>query len=253
MATSTTFQSTNWSGAVLTAHTGESFSTVSAEWQIPKVGKVPIASVKTTDVSQWVGIDGFNSKDVCQAGVMEVVHMVNGHKTVTCSAWDEWYPAYSQNISASSFHVKPGDTISVAVETAGAGATEATFVFHDLTNGQSYETSLGAPRGVSLQGNSAEVVVETPEWISGGSVSQPLLSNFVKSPVDFHDISATYEGGAAASLSSAQSIGMWTNDVPGTGGQYIQEAYGSVDPGTDSVTVTENRYWAGLHDGHYLV
>jgi len=96
----------------MTAHSGESFSTVSAEWVVPKVTQVPIESVKTTDISEWVGIDGFNSADVCQAGVMEVVHTsANGQQTITCSAWDEWYPAVSQNIPAASFHVKPGDTV----------------------------------------------------------------------------------------------------------------------------------------------
>src|SRR5579863_4733642 len=99
MTQPTNLVSTNWSGAVLTAHSGESFSTVSAEWEVPKVKQVAIESVKTSDISEWVGIDGFNSKDVCQAGVMEVVHtLANGHKTVACSAWDEWYPAYSQNV-----------------------------------------------------------------------------------------------------------------------------------------------------------
>jgi hypothetical protein len=98
MARPTNLESTNWSGAVFTAHAGESFSTVSAQWQVPKVTQVPIESVKTTDISEWVGIDGFNSSDVCQAGVMEVVHTLANGQSVTCSAWDEWYPAYSQNV-----------------------------------------------------------------------------------------------------------------------------------------------------------
>jgi Peptidase A4 family len=255
----TNFASTNWSGAVMTAHSGESFSTVSAEWVVPKVTQVPIESVKTTDISEWVGIDGFNSADVCQAGVMEVVHTsANGQQTITCSAWDEWYPAVSQNIPAASFHVKPGDTVSVTVETAGAHATEATFIFHDETTGKSYETSLAAPAGTSLVGNSAEVVVETPEWISGNTVSQPPLSDFVGSPIAFHDVSATYANGAAASLASAQSIGMWTNDIPAADGPYTQEAYGIVHPNSDSVTVIEDAYWtnaslygSALLSGHY--
>jgi hypothetical protein len=87
---------------------------------------------------------------------------------------------------------------------------------------------------VSLQGNSAEVIVETSEWISGGSVSQPLLSDFASAPVAFHDVSAIFAGGAAASLASAQSIGMWTNDVPGANGSYVQEAFGAIHPAYDS-------------------
>lgn len=251
----TNLESTNWSGAVLTAHPGESFSTVSAQWEVPKVAQVPIESVKTSDVSEWVGIDGFNSADVCQAGVIEVVHTsADGHKTMTCAAWDEWYPASADMIPAASFHVKPGNTISVTVETSGAGATEATFIFDNETTGKTYETSLTAPHGTSLEGNSAEVVVETPEMISSNSESQPLLSDFVKSPVVFHDISAIYAGGAAASLSSAQSIGLWTDDVPGADGSYVQEAYGTIHPASDSVTVTEDHYWtaSSLHSAALL-
>jgi hypothetical protein len=261
MTRATNIESTNWSGAVFTAHAGESFSTVSAQWHIPTVTQVPIGSVKTSDISEWVGIDGYNSVDVCQAGVMQVVHTsATGHTRVTCSAWDEWYPATANLIPAATFHVKAGDTIQVTVETAGAGATEATFVFNNETTGKTYETSLSAPHGTSLQGNSAEVIVETPEWISSNNtVSQPLLSDFANSKVAFHDVSAIDAGGAAASLSSAQSIGMWTSDVPGSGGAYIQEAYGTIHPAYDSVAVMEDGYWtasslnsAALLSGHYF-
>jgi len=242
MTTPTTVTSTNWSGAVMTAPSGESFSTISAVWKVPTVSQ--IEGAKVSDAASWVGIDGYNSADVCQAGVQETVHtLANGHTAITCSVWDEWYPAASHTIPASSFKVEPGDTIKVTVDTSGAGATEATFIFDNETTGQVYDTSLTAPRGTSLEGNSAEVVVETPEWGSSGHASQPILSDFVGSPVVFQDVDATYAGGALASLSSAESIGMWTNEVPGLNGSYVQEAYGSIQTASDSVTVTENDYW----------
>jgi len=245
MTTPTNITSTNWSGAVITAAAGASFSTISAEWVVPPVAQVPIKGVATSDVAEWVGIDGYKSADVCQAGVMETVQTsANGHTTISCSAWDEWYPASANMIPASSFQVSPGNTIKVTVETTGAGATEATFIFDDITTGKTYDASLTAPAGTHLQGNSAEVVVETPEWTSGNHVSQPLLSDFVDSPIVFQDVSATYVGGSAASLSSAQSIGMWTNEVPGSDGAYVQEAYGSIQAALDLVTVTEDDYWA---------
>jgi len=245
MTTPTNITSTNWSGAVITAAAGASFSTISAEWVVPPVAQVPIKGVATSDVAEWVGIDGYKSADVCQAGVMETVQTsANGHTTISCSAWDEWYPAASHTIAASSFQVSPGNTIKVTVETTGAGATEATFIFDNITTGETYDTSLAAPAGTHLQGNSAEVVVETPEWISGSHVSQPLLADFLGSPVVFQDFSATYQGGSSASLSSAQSIGMWTDDVPGSYGSSVQEAYGSIQSALDSVTVTEDDYWA---------
>jgi len=246
----TNIESTNWSGAVMTAGSNESFGNVSAQWVVPTVTQVPINGVTTSDIAEWVGIDGYNSDDVCQAGVMEVVSTLpNGQISVTCEAFDEWYPADANIISASTFKVNPGDTVTVSVETSGAGATSATFIFDDETTGKIYQTSLTAPSGTRLQGNSAEFVVETPEWISStGQVSQPLLSDFLNSPVVFNDASATYSNGSAASLSSATTIGMETADVPGTRG-YVQEANGSVQPKSDSVTVTEVDYWPSSSSG----
>ena len=104
MTTSTNIASTNWSGAVLTAASRESFSTVSAEWVVPTVSQVPIKGVTTSDVSEWVGLDGYNSADVCQAGILETVQTsVHGGTRISCSAFDEWYPAGSNSIAASSF------------------------------------------------------------------------------------------------------------------------------------------------------
>jgi hypothetical protein len=92
MTTPTNIESTNWSGAVMTAASG-SFSTVSAEWVIPTISQLPIKNVATSDIAEWVGIGGYNSPDVCQAGVLEIVQTSNGHTTITCEAFDEWYPA----------------------------------------------------------------------------------------------------------------------------------------------------------------
>ena len=200
--------------------------------------------VTTTDVASWVGLDGYNSKDVCQAGIQETVTTgANGQTTVSYSAWDEWYPAGSNTISAAAFKVSAGDTVKITVETTGAGATKATFLYDDETTGQTCQTSLTAPGGTSLTGNSAEWVVETPEWSNGFSTYQPLLADFLGSPIVFQDASATYAGGTAASLSSALTIGMETSGGQGVPA-YAQEAYGSVSALADTVTVSEDDYWA---------
>lgn len=244
MTTATNLNSTNWSGAVIPAASGSSFSTVSAQWTVPMVSQVPIKGLTMSDLSTWVGLDGYKSNDVAQAGILETVTTgANGQSTVGYSAWDEWYPAGSNDISSSAFKVDPGDTVKITVETTGAGATNATFLYDDETTGQTYQTSLTAPRGISLTGNSAEFVTETPEWSNGFFNYQPLLSDFYGSPIVFQDASATYAGGGAANLSSALTLGVYAN-VPGISG-YTQEAYGSVSPSADTVTVTENDYWVG--------
>jgi Peptidase A4 family len=256
---STNVTTTNWSGAVIQATPGKSLNAVSADWTVPTVSQVPIKGVTTTDLSSWVGLDGYNSKDVAQAGIQETVSTgANGNTTVSYSAWDEWYPASSNNIPSSAFKVDPGDTVKITIETTGAGATTATFLYDDETTGQNYQTSLTAPHGISLTGSSAEFVVETPEWSNGFSTYQPPLSDFLGSPVVFQDASATYAGGGAASLSSALTIGMVTNGVPGVFG-YTREAYGSVSASADTVTVAEDDYWAPANSldpfghGHWMV
>ncbi len=244
-STPTNQESTNWSGGVLMAGSGESFSTVSAQWVIPTISQVP--GVTTSDVAEWVGIDGDQSSDVCQAGVYQEAQTSNGQTTVSCQAWVEWYPADADFIAPSSFQVNPGNTIKVTVETSGAGATTATFILDNETTGQIYQTSLAAPSGTSLVGNSAEAIVETPELINNNNEqSQPPLADFLNSPVTFGNVSATFSNGSAASLSAAQSIGMYTdnNDPPGVSGS-VQEAYGAIQPSSNSVTVTEDDYWGG--------
>ena len=65
----------------------------------------------------------------------------------------------------------------------------------------------------------------------------------------FQDVSATYKGSSSAvSLSSAQSISMWTDEVPGSHG-YVEEAYGSINSNSNSVTVTEDHYWPAASSG----
>jgi hypothetical protein len=244
MTTSTNVTSTNWSGAVIQAASGKSFSSVSAVWKVPTVSQVPVRGVTTTDVASWVGLDGYNSNDVCQAGIQETVTTgANGQASVSISAWDEWYPAGSNTISSSAFKVDAGDTVKITVETTGAGATKATFLYDDETTGQTYQTSLTAQHGTSLTGNSAEWVVETPEWSNGFSAYQPLLADFFNTPIVFQDASASYANGSAASLSSAMTIGMETSGGQGVPA-YAQEAYGSVSASADAVTVTEDDYWA---------
>jgi hypothetical protein len=155
MTTSTNAATTNWSGAVIQAASGESFSTVSAQWTVPTVSQVPINGVTMTDVASWVGLDGYKSNEVAQAGIQETVTTgANGKTTVSYSAWDEWYPAGSNDISSSALKVDPGETVKITVETTGAGAIKATFLYDDETTGQTDQTSLTAPSGTSLTGNS---------------------------------------------------------------------------------------------------
>lgn len=230
--------SSNWSGAVIPATAGKNLATVSAQWVVPPVSQVPGQSF--TDASEWVGLDGYTTSDVCQAGVLETVQTTPGGSTiVSCSAWDEWSPAAANTVPPSNLTINPGDTIRVTVETLGKGSTSAAFLFDNMTTGQTYQTALTAPTGTSLQGDSADFVVETPEWQYGNATFQPLLADFVPSPITFQQASATYTDGSSASLSSGLTIGMVTNIGPGVP---VEEATGAIQPNA-AVTVTVNPYW----------
>ena len=237
--------SSNWSGGEIPAAHGQSFAEVSAEWVVPQVSQVPLNGETLTDVAEWIGLDGFNSNDVCQAGVLQTVQTApNGKTTVSYTAWDEWYPGGARLIPSSDFAVSPGDTIKITVDTIGAGARSASFIFDDVTTGQTYEAVVHAPRGVGLQGNSAEYIVETPELVANnGAVTQPLLADFLVSRVVFREASATYADGMSASLSRAHSVSMATENLPGLAGTYVQEDTGTLQRAADKVTVTENPYW----------
>jgi len=186
-----------WAGAVIPATPGQTLNTITAELTVPKPGPSTVAS--------WVGLDGYGSSDVAQAGV------ITGPNGVT--AFDEWAPGAPNTISASAFQANPGDTIKITAST-GAGADTAKFIFDDITTGKTYQTSLTAPSGVSLSESSAEAVVEAPH----------LGSLIGSSPIQFTDISAGYSDGTSASLSDAVPLS-------------TMHAYGSVHPDTSSVLV----------------
>lgn len=245
MTTATTLTYNNWSGAQVQAPAGQSLAAVSGQWTVPTVSQVPLQGTGTSELASWVGLDGSSgSNDVCQAGVQAVATTsANGQTAVNYYAWDEWYPAGENAISPSVFKVNPGDTINVSVETTGAGATQAKFLFNDKTDAQTYAGSLTAPTGVTLAGNTAEWVVEAPQATSGSYTVQPPLSDYLGAPILFSDASASYTDGTAASLSGAENIDMVSDGMQGVSNG-LNIAYGSVLPGNDSVLSTEADYWS---------
>lgn len=226
--------SDNWSGDVISAASGHSFSKVSAEWTIPQVSQVPGQSL--TAISEWVGIDGYLSNDVCQAGVFEAVSTVNGNSTVTCSAWDEWYPLGSNTLPVA---VKPGDIVQVTVSTSGKGANTAQITFDDVSTKKSFSTALVAPRGTTLAGNCADFVVETPEVSSNGRISQPLACDFT--PVVFSSTLAAYSNGQDVSDTSGNVFAVGSPNISGS--SWTEEAVGSI-LGPNQVDVQFVPWWS---------
>jgi hypothetical protein len=151
--------STNWSGGVVYAPSGQSFKWVEGDWVVPNVD-APTQN-QWYYCASWVGIDGDQTPDVCQAGVeCEVYHSGN---TITRNIypWWEWYPG--PEVQITNLAVNPGDMITMLIcSMTGANATTATTYFSNRTTGASTSFNFTAPSGTKLVGNCAEWIVEAP-------------------------------------------------------------------------------------------
>jgi hypothetical protein len=162
--------STNWSGGVAFAPSGETFRWVEGDWVIPNVD-APTEN-RWYYCASWIGIDGDGSGDVCQVGVECEAYRSGTSVTTNIYPWFEWFPYPETAIT--NFPVRPGDMITALLCTSGAGATSASAYFTNRTTGASTSLTFTAPSGRSLTGNSAEWIVEAPTV--GGS--QSLMADY---------------------------------------------------------------------------
>ena len=124
--------SENWSGAVLESPpSGQTFTSVIGTFTVPKISGSGAASA-------WVGIDGDTATNsILQAGVDFEID--DGE--VSYTAWTEWYPTYSEDVSG--FSISAGDSITVSVQ--ASSSTSGTVVLENKTKGKSKSISLSAP------------------------------------------------------------------------------------------------------------
>jgi hypothetical protein len=167
-----TSKSGNWSGdAIVTGYTGRTPPTyyyLIGDYVIPIARQAIGRCDGTWDYSsEWVGIDGYGSNDVLQAGVEADAFCSGSTKSTFYSAWYEWFPFSEVRISSSSFPVGPGNDVFVEVWSTSATAGHA-YLYNYYTN-IAVSLSFSAPSGTTLQGNSAEWVVERPGV--GGSLA----------------------------------------------------------------------------------
>jgi Peptidase A4 family len=167
-----------WSGGLVYAPTGMSFHWATGEWVVPNVS--PPEGDGDYYAASWVGLDGdgITSFSVMQAGVECDVSRQNGKPTQpTIFPWWEWfsYSGDTGQVRISGLNVSAGDTVAVTIFTAGAGATEATLFFANVTQRIGMPAIVvPAPAGVSLVGNCAEWVVERPAL--GFEDGEPIVS-----------------------------------------------------------------------------
>jgi hypothetical protein len=147
----------NWAGVVVkTASLGlnppEPANVVFAEWVVPKINPKP-NEPGTQIVGFWVGLGGWNTTQVLQAGTAATV---TGN-TVTYWAWTEWFPAAYK---VANLAVQAGDTVSVLVCAPQAD--------HGYVSMMNHRTNVAISVGVSdpnagdapYDGSSVEWVIE---------------------------------------------------------------------------------------------
>jgi Peptidase A4 family len=171
----------NWSGYAATSG-GRTYSGVTGTWTVPEPSATGAPGVGAT----WVGIGGVNSRDLIQAGTQDAA---SGTGSTQYQAWIEMLPQASQQVPLA---VKPGDSVTVAIDKQGSAKNLWQISFKNNTTGQTFQKSVSYASSQS----SAEWVEEAP---SGPGGILP-LDNF--GSVAFSDASAT-QAGQTVSLTQA--------------------------------------------------
>lgn len=133
--------SINWSGYAVI---GSTFTTVSASW----IQNAVTCPVDHTDMSPWVGIDGYYSDTVEQTGSSGDCN-ASGHPVYY--AWFEMYP---RDVFILSQTVEPGDRFTATV--THLGGKKYRLRLEDLTQGWTNTVT----RYIAAKDNSAEAVME---------------------------------------------------------------------------------------------
>lgn len=147
--------STNWSGSVAFAPANTTFRWVEGQWTVPNSHAPALGSYYA---SEWVGIDGWNSPDVLQAGTETAIADLGIFTARSTYAWWEWFPA--GEVAITNLPVSPGDVMYSLI--CATSNTTASVYISNQSSSLTTSFTINAPQGSSLAGNCAEWVVERP-------------------------------------------------------------------------------------------
>jgi hypothetical protein len=134
--------SNNWSGYAVT---GSTFTTATASWTQNAI--TCTSGDGETDMSPWIGIDGYTSSTVEQTGS-------SGDCDGSTPDYYAWYEMYPANVITINKTVKPGDKFTGTVtHTTG---TKYTLVLQDITQGWTNSVT----KSLKADDSSAEAVME---------------------------------------------------------------------------------------------
>jgi hypothetical protein len=147
--------STNWSGSVALPPTNRMFRWIEGQWTVPNPHARAIGSYYA---SEWIGIDGWGSGDVLQAGTETAIVDIGIFTATQIYAWWEWYPA--GEVAITNLAVSPGDIMYCLI--CVNSTTTATVYISNQSSSVTTSFTITAPKGTTLVGNSAEWIVERP-------------------------------------------------------------------------------------------
>lgn len=152
----------NWAGYVAT---GSNITSVSGAWTVPQAGSVPPGASST-----WVGIGGFSTSDLIQAGTQQISAPLD--QLIAGGGYAAWYellpasPVYFTGCAGdAACTVNPGDHMSVTI-TNGGGSSWSISVAD--TGHWTYSTTVT----YSSTESSAEWIHEAPS--AAGAVPVPV-------------------------------------------------------------------------------
>ena len=148
--------SPNWSGAMMRSGAG-TYDSVLGFWTVPDVSS-DLTQLAAT--CEWVGLDGYDSNDVVQAGTWAEVYPVFGMYITSHFSWHEWYPDPARAVS---MRTLPGDRFFAEVWMTGGTAN---YLIVNQETGESSRGTDSLPAGAMFVGNNAEWVVERPSTTS---------------------------------------------------------------------------------------
>ena len=178
-------QSSNWSGV---ADTGDTYTSVKGSWKTPTVVSAP----GNRYASDWVGIGGFSTRDLIQAGTSE--QMVNG--VAQYNAWTEVLP--NPEVPIAGFAVHPGDAMTVTVK-KGTG-NKWTIIVNDATTGKTFTKHLTYASCLC----SAEWIHEAPT-VNG---TQAILASTTNAVFDPGFVNGATVIGSGGTVNRIQLIGV---------------------------------------------
>jgi hypothetical protein len=178
--------STNWSGYAVI---GSTFSTATVSWTQPAIDCT--SGDGSTDMSPWVGIDGYNTDTVEQTGS-------SGDCSGATPDYYAWYEMYPRNVIVIKQTVKPGDDFTATVtHTTG---TKYSLVLKDITQGWTNSVT----KSLKAKDASAEAVLEmaaphltkftTPTPFTGFTVDGKAIGSYTSSPYTIEQMEIKVSG-----------------------------------------------------------